>query len=310
MRAIRGHRRAGRRLEGRGLVRAERPPGVSDEHARPDPLDRAASSAGIRTAPRARSPPRAPTHVGLVLARPARTLALEPFFMEFLAGVESSSRRARSPLTYPSIGSLGGASTGAGWWGEHRVDGVLMVDLRVEDPRVDELVRLGLPAVVVGGPRRKSALPAVWHDEGSVLVEAVQYLAALGHRRIAHDRRRRRVRPHRRRGHRRVRARDARRSSSRAQVGRDRLRAPRGSARARRGQTALVRPTSRRRRSSFDSDLLCASTRARRRAADGLRASPARRLDRRLGRLADHRSSIERLRLGDRRAIIARPRGV
>ena len=38
------------------------------------------------------------------------------------------------------------------WWGEHRVDGVLMVDLRVEDPRVDELVRLGLPAVVVGGP--------------------------------------------------------------------------------------------------------------------------------------------------------------
>ena len=33
---------------------------------------------------------------GLVLARPARTLALEPFFMEFLAGVESSSRRAPS----------------------------------------------------------------------------------------------------------------------------------------------------------------------------------------------------------------------
>ena len=72
------------------------------------------------------------------------------------------------------------------WWGEHRVDGVLMVDLRVDDPRVDELVRLGLPAVVVGGPVENRALPAVWHDEGSVIVEAVQYLAALGHRRIAH----------------------------------------------------------------------------------------------------------------------------
>ena len=45
------------------------------------------------------------------------------------------------------------------WFGEHRVDGVLMVDLRVDDPRVDELVRLGLPAVVVGGPveRRRFA---------------------------------------------------------------------------------------------------------------------------------------------------------
>src|SRR3954467_15128236 len=31
------------------------------------------------------APPRA---VGLVLARPPRTLALEPFFMEFIAGVE------------------------------------------------------------------------------------------------------------------------------------------------------------------------------------------------------------------------------
>ena len=38
------------------------------------------------------------------------------------------------------------------WFGEHRVDGVLVVDLRLDDPRVDELVRIGLPAVVVGGP--------------------------------------------------------------------------------------------------------------------------------------------------------------
>ena len=60
-----------------------------------------------------------------------------------------------------------------------------MVDLRVDDPRVDELVRLGLPAVVVGGPLENRALPAVFHDEGSVVVEAVQYLAALGHTRIA-----------------------------------------------------------------------------------------------------------------------------
>jgi DNA-binding LacI/PurR family transcriptional regulator len=72
------------------------------------------------------------------------------------------------------------------WFGEHRVDGVLMVDLRVHDPRVDELVRLGLPAVVVGGPLPDRALPAVFHDEASVVVEAVQYLAALGHTRVAH----------------------------------------------------------------------------------------------------------------------------
>ena len=43
-----------------------------------------------------------------------------------------------------------------------------MVDLRVDDPRVERARRLGLPAVVVGGPVENRALPAVWHDEGVV----------------------------------------------------------------------------------------------------------------------------------------------
>ena len=60
------------------------------------------------------------------------------------------------------------------------------MDLRFDDPRVDELVRLGLPAVVVGGPVDNGVLPAVWHDEATVVTEAVRYLSALGHARVAH----------------------------------------------------------------------------------------------------------------------------
>jgi DNA-binding LacI/PurR family transcriptional regulator len=124
---------------------------------------------------------------GLVLARPARMLALEPFFMEFLAGVESELSAHSIALTIQLVQDVEEEmAVYRRWWGEHRVDGVLMVDLRVDDPRVDELVRLGLPAVIVGGPLEDRALPAVWHDEGSVVVEAVRYLAALGHRRIGH----------------------------------------------------------------------------------------------------------------------------
>jgi DNA-binding LacI/PurR family transcriptional regulator len=123
---------------------------------------------------------------GLVLARPARTIALEPFFMEFIAGVESELATRSVALTIQLVRDIDEEiAVYQRWWGEHRVDGVLMVDLRVDDPRVDELVRLGLPAVVVGGPLENGALPAVFHDEGSVVVEAVQYLAALGHTRVA-----------------------------------------------------------------------------------------------------------------------------
>ena len=124
---------------------------------------------------------------GLVLARPARTLALEPFFMEFIAGVEVELSSRSVALTLQLVEDpRQEIAVYRRWWGEHRVDGVLVVDLRVDDPRVDELVRLGLPAVVVGGPLENRALPAVFHDEATVVVEAVQYLAALGHLRVAH----------------------------------------------------------------------------------------------------------------------------
>jgi DNA-binding LacI/PurR family transcriptional regulator len=62
---------------------------------------------------------------------------------------------------------------------------VFVVDVRHDDPRLEALHAMGLPAVVIGGPLEKALIPAVWHDEASAVVEAVRYLAALGHRRIA-----------------------------------------------------------------------------------------------------------------------------
>jgi DNA-binding LacI/PurR family transcriptional regulator len=123
---------------------------------------------------------------GLVLARPAATIAHEPFFMEFIAGIESELSSHSTALTLQLVEDVQEElAVYRRWWGEHRVDGVFMADLRIDDPRVEELGRLGLPAVVVGGPLEGGALPAVWHDEGSVVVEAVRYLAALGHTSIA-----------------------------------------------------------------------------------------------------------------------------
>jgi DNA-binding LacI/PurR family transcriptional regulator len=123
---------------------------------------------------------------GLVIARPARTLALEPFFMEFIAGVESELSSSSTALTIQLVENISSEiEVHRRWWAEHRVDGVLVVDLRSEDPRIDELALRGLPAVVVGGPVEGGTLPSVWHDEASSVEEVVRYLGALGHVRIA-----------------------------------------------------------------------------------------------------------------------------
>jgi DNA-binding LacI/PurR family transcriptional regulator len=124
--------------------------------------------------------------VGLVLARPPRTLAVETFFAEFIAGVESELAPHSVALTLQLAQDVESeASIYRRWWAERRVDGVLVVDLRVADPRFQMLERLGMPAVLAGGPAQAGTLPSVWHDERSGTLELVRYLAALGHTRIA-----------------------------------------------------------------------------------------------------------------------------
>ncbi len=123
---------------------------------------------------------------GLILARPARMLALEPFFIELISGIEAELSERSIALTIQLVHDVEEEiAVYRRWWAERRVDGILMVDLRTEDPRVSELRRLGLPAVIVGGPLQDHALPAAWHDEAPIVADIVNYLARLGHAKIA-----------------------------------------------------------------------------------------------------------------------------
>ncbi|MFE7383709.1 LacI family DNA-binding transcriptional regulator [Streptomyces zhihengii] len=124
--------------------------------------------------------------VGLVVRRPAATLGAEPFFMEFISGIES----VLSPQSYALMLQVVDdhrqeVDVYRRWWGERRVDGVFLVDLHVDDARIGPIGTLGLPAVAIGPPQVSGGLPTVWSDDGASIHEIVQYLATLGHRRIA-----------------------------------------------------------------------------------------------------------------------------
>ncbi|WP_431682378.1 LacI family DNA-binding transcriptional regulator [Kitasatospora sp. KL5] len=124
--------------------------------------------------------------VGLVLARPAPMLGWEPFYMDFIAGVESVLVERRCSLLLRLVGSIEEEiDVQREWWQGRRVGGSLLVDLRTDDPRIPALSAAGLPAVAVGDPSLAGPYPAVWTDDDRAVREAVRYLAALGHRRIA-----------------------------------------------------------------------------------------------------------------------------
>lgn len=124
--------------------------------------------------------------VGLPLCRPAKTLGIEPFFMELVSGLESELSARSYALTMQVVGDLDAEiALYRRWWAERRVDGVILVDLRIDDPRVPVLEELDLPAVIVGNPRGTGRIAGVWSDDAGALTETMRYLVALGHHRIA-----------------------------------------------------------------------------------------------------------------------------
>ncbi|MFJ9521715.1 LacI family DNA-binding transcriptional regulator [Kitasatospora sp. NPDC101801] len=125
--------------------------------------------------------------VGLVLARPARTIGVEPFFAQLLSGLQAGLSASSTALQLMVVEDTAAEiEVYRRWSSEHRVDGFVVVDLQVRDPRVPVLEQLGVPALVLGGPGRHGTLPSVWADDREAMVSTVDYLAALGHRRIAH----------------------------------------------------------------------------------------------------------------------------
>jgi DNA-binding LacI/PurR family transcriptional regulator len=124
--------------------------------------------------------------VGLAVCRPARILGIEPWFMGLISGFEAELAARSYALTMQVVSSPEQETeVYRRWWGERRVDGVIITDLRENDVRIPVLLQLQLPAVVIGGPSDTGAIAQIWSNDAEAITEAVRYLVALGHRRIA-----------------------------------------------------------------------------------------------------------------------------
>ncbi|MDP9641057.1 DNA-binding LacI/PurR family transcriptional regulator [Actinopolyspora lacussalsi] len=121
--------------------------------------------------------------VGLVVDRPAREIGVEPYFMQLISGIQAELADGPTALLLQVTDNAEAElATYRRWAAEGRVDGVLLVDLRHEDPRVRLVRELGLPAVLLADPVDRLGLPSVWTDDRGVMTEVLERLAALGHR--------------------------------------------------------------------------------------------------------------------------------
>ncbi|MDI5966141.1 LacI family DNA-binding transcriptional regulator [Streptomyces sp. SL13] len=124
--------------------------------------------------------------LGLVLTREPELIGADPFFSTFIAGVESVLTARGHGLMLNVAAPAQEAATYRRLAADRRVDGVLITDLRVGDPRPALVTALRMPAVVVGDREFCGGLCSVDLDDRPAFAEAVDHLARLGHRRIAH----------------------------------------------------------------------------------------------------------------------------
>jgi len=138
------------------------------------------------------APARALTHscagaVGLVLVRQTDHLELDDFFVRFLAGVERTlaEREYALVLHIVSPGARGDLDAYRRLIDSGRVDGVVLTDVVLDDPRFELFDESGLPTVVAGSPWGSCPLPVVATEHARGMAQLVEYLIGLGHRAVS-----------------------------------------------------------------------------------------------------------------------------
>ncbi len=131
--------------------------------------------------------PRAGTPVRLALVRDAEVLGAEPFFHEFIAGMERILVPLGVPVLLQVVATVAQASERMrAWAAEGRCRGVILIDLLPGDERVALVEELGMPAMVIGDPVTARGLPTVWTQDEVAMREVVARLIADGHRHLGH----------------------------------------------------------------------------------------------------------------------------
>jgi DNA-binding LacI/PurR family transcriptional regulator len=124
--------------------------------------------------------------LGLVVQRDTAVLESDPFFGAFLGGVES----ILSGCDYALVLQMAPESADAvqpyrRLAADRRVDGVFLLEIQTDDPRIPVLQDLHLPAVGTN-PLDGFPFPAVRQDHTAGIASLVNYLVGVGHTQIGH----------------------------------------------------------------------------------------------------------------------------
>jgi DNA-binding LacI/PurR family transcriptional regulator len=125
--------------------------------------------------------------IGLGLASRSHDQEVDDFFVRFVAGVERAlaARQYAFMLQVVSPDAQGRLDAYRRLVSSRRIDGVLLADVVLDDPRLDLIAESGLPAVVAGRPFGRCPFPVIETEHACGMRMLVEHLIAAGHQAIA-----------------------------------------------------------------------------------------------------------------------------
>lgn len=125
--------------------------------------------------------------IGLLLAMPVDAVSRDAFYMRFVAGIEKELAGSPDALVLKIVDSVDDEVEALRrWHGEHRVDGVILVNPRPDDPRLALADELELPTVFSGDLRDHPGASFVMIDDARTMSALLTDLVGLGFTDVAY----------------------------------------------------------------------------------------------------------------------------
>ncbi|SMC03616.1 transcriptional regulator, LacI family [Sulfobacillus thermosulfidooxidans DSM 9293] len=122
--------------------------------------------------------------IGLMVLTGISEFFSNPFFTQVLNGISHKALSAHYDVLLSTSGS-DEIEVLTNWIRGGRVDGIILLRSRLEDPAIDLVVQERFPAVLLGRPAHNQPIDYVDNDNVDAAYQATTHLIRLGHQRVA-----------------------------------------------------------------------------------------------------------------------------
>jgi LacI family transcriptional regulator len=123
-----------------------------------------------------------PNVIGIVIAKSTQIVFSNPYYAEVMKGIGDAAKKS---IHYPLLSFVEEGEGYADIYLNGLTSGIIILGSRINDTRISEAHKMGVPMVLIPGDPQQESIPSVDSDNIDGAFQAVDYLAKLGHKRIA-----------------------------------------------------------------------------------------------------------------------------